>query len=114
MFTTIPLWFGLPVLLAAAHYIGDFAWQSTWMAMEKGKNWDALLAHCATYTAAFVLFACLPHSFTMGLGATVAIFTTHIVIDLLKARFNVIKSIMVDQFCHFAVLATLLLAGLIR
>ena len=41
----------------ACHFVGDFAFQSTWMSIEKGKSWEVNFYHCATYTAVFVLFA---------------------------------------------------------
>ena len=41
----------------ACHFVGDFAFQSTWMSIEKGKSWEVNFYHCATYTATFILFA---------------------------------------------------------
>ena len=41
----------------ACHFVGDFAFQSTWMSVEKGKSWEINFYHCATYTATFILFA---------------------------------------------------------
>jgi len=35
----------------ACHFVGDFAFQSTWMSVEKGKSWEVNFYHCATYTA---------------------------------------------------------------
>ena len=43
--------------LAGCHFIGDFAFQSTWMSIEEGESWEVNFYHCATYTATFVLFA---------------------------------------------------------
>ena len=38
----------------ACHFVGDFAFQSTWMSVEKGKSWEVNFYHCATYTAVFI------------------------------------------------------------
>ena len=78
----------------ACHCIGDFAFQSTWMSIEKGKSWEVNFYHCATYTATFVLFA---HP---SLLATAVLFGTHFVVDPLKARYKVINSIWHDQLLH--------------
>ncbi len=88
----------------ACHFIGDFAFQSTWMSMEKGKSWEVNFYHCATYTATFVLFA---HP---SLLATIVLFVTHFIVDPLKARYNIINSIWLDQVLH--VVTILLILGL--
>src|SRR6266568_517388 len=75
----------------ACHFIGDFAFQSTWMSIEKGKNWEVNFYHCATYTAVFILFA------NPTLLATAILFGTHFVVDPLKARYKLIGPIWVDQ-----------------
>jgi hypothetical protein len=87
----------------ACHFVGDFAFQSAWMSANKGKSWEINTYHAATYTAMFALFA---------RGATPAalgvIFLTHFFIDPLKARYNLIKPIWVDQALHFIVIFALL------
>ena len=88
----------------SCHFIGDFAFQSTWMSIEKGKSWEVNFYHCATYTATFVLFA---HP---SLLATAVLFGTHFVIDPMKSRYNVIGSIWLDQLLH--ILTILLLVWL--
>ena len=86
----------------ACHFIGDFAFQSAWMSMEKGKSWEVNFYHGATYTAVFVLFA---HS---SLLATAVIFGTHLVIDPLKARYRIIGPIWLDQFLHIVTILLIL------
>ena len=93
--TTLLIWL-------ACHFIGDFAFQSTWMSMEKGKSWEINFYHCATYTATFVLFA---HT---SLLATSIILVTHYIVDTLKARYKVIGPIWVDQLLHGATLLLIL------
>lgn len=94
----------LQVLLVwlACHFIGDFAFQSAWMSMEKGKSWEVNFYHCATYTAVFVLFA---HS---SLLATAVIFGTHLVIDPLKSRYKIIGPIWLDQLLHIVTILLVL------
>lgn len=90
----------------ACHFIGDFAFQSTWMSLEKGKSWEVNFYHCATYTAVFVLFA---HSSPL---ATAVLFGTHFVVDPLKARYKVIGPIWLDQLIHIVTIVLILLAHL--
>ena len=51
---TIVLFFILYLLLA--HWVGDFLFQSTWMATNKYNSWEALLLHTATYTVIMTTF----------------------------------------------------------
>ncbi len=76
MFTTL-IDISVPTLLVwlACHFVGDFAFQSTWMSVEKGKSWEVNFYHCATYTAVFVLFA---HA---SILAAAILFGTHFVVD---------------------------------
>src|SRR5947208_1975626 len=87
----------------ACHFVGDFAFQSTWMSMEKGKSWEVNFYHCATYTATFVLFA---HP---SIPAVAALLITHFIVDALKARYKVIGSIWLDQLLHFITIILILL-----
>ncbi len=94
----------IPVLLIwlACHFFGDFAFQSTWMSVEKGKSWEINFYHCATYTAVFVLFA---HP---TLLAIMLLLVTHYIIDTLKARYKVIGPIWVDQSLHILTILLIL------
>lgn len=105
MFTAIVAGISVSMLLIwlACHFIGDFAFQSTWMSIEKGKSWEVNFYHCATYTATFILFA---HP---SLLATAILFGTHFVIDPLKARYNVIGPIWLDQLLHVMTILLILL-----
>jgi hypothetical protein len=86
----------------ACHFVGDFAFQSGWMTIEKGKSWEVNAYHAATYTAPFLLFAhCTPL-------AAAALFGSHIIIDPLKARYKIVGPIWVDQLLHFAVIVVIL------
>jgi len=106
--------FNLSILYLCAHFIGDFAFQSAWMAMEKGKNVEVLIYHSATYTAPFAAMLALLDGRTPLVPSVLfalVIFGTHVLIDTLSARMKVIKTIWADQLCHFAVIAALLFVG---
>ena len=93
--STLLIWF-------ACHFVGDFAFQSTWMSMEKGKSWEVNFYHCATYTATFVLFA------RPSLLATAMLLVTHYIVDTLKARYHVIGPIWLDQLLHILTIVLIL------
>lgn len=86
----------------ACHFVGDFAFQSAWMSMEKGKSWEVNFYHGATYTAVFVLFA---HS---SLLATAILLGTHLVVDPLKSRYKIIGPIWLDQLLHIVTILLIL------
>ncbi len=94
----------IPTLLIwlACHFVGDFAFQSTWMSAEKGKSWEVNFYHSATYTAVFVLLA---HSSVL---ATAILCGTHYVVDPLKARYKLIGPIWVDQLLHILTILLIL------
>ena len=88
----------------ACHFVGDFAFQSTWMSMEKGKSWEVNFYHCATYTATFILFARpIP-----SVPALIILLVTHYIVDTLKARYKVIGPIWLDQLLHILTIMLIL------
>jgi hypothetical protein len=84
--------------MLAAHILGDFAFQTEWIYLNKGENLEVNLYHSLTYTASFVL---LGYYSLWGLGI---IFVTHFIEDALKARYKVVKTIWQDQFIHLSVI----------
>ncbi|MDQ6661619.1 MAG: DUF3307 domain-containing protein [Chloroflexota bacterium] len=96
--STFLIWF-------ACHFVGDFAFQSTWMSVEKGRSWEVNFYHCATYTAVFVLFV---HP---SILAITILIITHFIIDTLKARYKVIGPIWLDQLLHLLTIVLILLSG---
>lgn len=97
------------LLLIACHHVGDFAFQSQWMAMEKGKDWEVMTYHVLMYTVCFLPLAfVLPN---MNLAALVVIFGSHFGIDPCKARWKFVKTIWQDQLFHYGVLAGLVAVG---
>jgi hypothetical protein len=85
--------------LLAAHFIGDFAFQSTWMSMEKGKSWEVLFYHAATYVATFILLG-----FGLSAWGFALLFISHYIIDACKSRYKLIETIWMDQAWHIVVL----------
>ncbi len=87
-------------LAIACHFIGDFPFQNQWFIAEKGKSWEVNFYHAFTYAAVFLLFGCAPlQALVLGL--------THFIIDPLKARWNLIPYIWIDQLLHFLVIVIL-------
>lgn len=77
------------------HAVGDYLFQTDYMAAMKGKDWYVLFIHCVCY--------CVPFAFTFGIDWRLAwMFAVHIVTDALKARYCKI-SLLTDQFIHYAV-----------
>lgn len=46
-----------------AHYLGDFAFQTSWMALNKSKQWNALILHILTYSFIMLIVMVLGVSF---------------------------------------------------
>jgi len=90
------------LLLLACHFLGDFGFQSKWVAENKGKNWEVNFYHAATYTAVFIIFA------KMSLAATIILLVSHFFIDPLSSRWKIIKHIWIDQILHILILATII------
>ncbi len=97
------------LILAACHFLGDYAFQFDWMAKLKGKDWHALYAHAGTYTCFFAILLLVPQ-LSMSPWAVIFIFVSHMLIDPLKARWGKI-SLAMDQTLHFLVLGFILLNG---
>lgn len=103
-------------LLLIGHLIGDFLFQTSWMASNKSENWIALLSHVTIYTTVIVLVSWQFGGLSI-LGITI-IFIGHVVLDRQKfVTFWVSKiqkadekntrwlSIMTDQIFHVVLLA---------
>lgn len=74
----------IPLSLLVAHYVGDFRFQSDWMATNKSKSWSALAAHCFVYSLIVGAFA--QSYLGLGLSFTVVTFVTHFVTDAVTSR----------------------------
>lgn len=104
-------------VLFLAHLVGDFLFQTTWMAMNKATKWIPLLAHVAVYTA-IVTAAAFFFGTGLSLSAILFIFIGHIILDrrtfvawwVRNIQQSVDKSacwlgIIADQIFHLLILA---------
>lgn len=78
-----------------AHAIGDYLFQSDYLAANKGKDWYILFIHCILYIVPFAFFFGLDWRILLLAG-------THFVIDALKARYEKID-IWADQILHYVI-----------
>ena len=84
------------IYLILCHLVGDYVLQCDFIAKTKGSNFYHLFVHCALY--------CLPFVLLYGIDWKIGVlFVSHIIIDVLMARFNKI-SYMIDQILHYIVL----------
>ena len=84
------------IYLILCHLVGDYVLQCDFIAKTKGSNFYHLFVHCALY--------CLPFVLLYGIDWKIGVlFVSHIIIDVLKARFNKI-SYIIDQILHYIVL----------
>lgn len=109
------------LLWGAVHFLGDFAFQSAWMAIKKvPANYnpavdlscpnEVLLYHCLTYTATFVI-AAKAFGEQVNPLAFLIIFLAHVVVDWHKARGQIVKACWLDQMLHILTLVPLILMG---
>jgi len=96
--------------LIAGHLLGDFAFQSEWMALNKGESWEINFYHAAVYTATIFVVAAIG-GITLSVAALLILMISHFCIDPFKARWNLIHSIWIDQLLHLMVLVGI--AGLL-
>lgn len=101
--------------LLIGHLIGDFLFQTNWMATRKEKEWVPLVVHALVYTFFIALFGIPTHS--IGWVGISIIFLTHIIIDrrfLIRFWVRTIQgargkeegwlSIVTDQIFHLLIL----------
>jgi hypothetical protein len=101
----------LILYLLAFHFIGDFAFQSEWLGLNKGRSYELMFYHCCIYTLTIYLgidMYSYIHNYTIELNTLlyllIIIFSTHFIIDNMKARFKTINRIWIDQLFHILVL----------
>ena len=81
------------IKIIMCHAVGDYLFQTDYMAAEKGKDWYILFIHCVCY--------CVPFAAVFGIDwRLVIMFAVHVVTDALKARYKMI-SLITDQFIHY-------------
>ena len=118
MIAVDPIW--QLALLLFAHWIGDFVFQTTWMATGKSRRLDALIVHVLTYSIVLAGAAVLLFGQTELAATFVACnaglhfitdFCTSKVSSALHARQNMRGFFVVlglDQFLHHLALAATL------
>jgi len=104
-------------ILLIAHLIGDYLFQTNWMAANKVKEWPPLIFHSFIYTSIIWIISILGFQ-GLSFKACIFIFVCHIVLDqrqLVKLWSDKIMGLkdgepswlrtMVDQTFHLIVLA---------
>lgn len=99
------------LVLFACHHVGDFAFQSQWMAVEKKNSREVLAYHVFMQASPFMLLGLLPGTHVTAIGIVIHMIL-HGIVDELKCR-NKIKTIWQDQLCHYVCTAAEHLLGLI-
>jgi hypothetical protein len=84
------------IYLLLCHLIGDYLFQTDFIAKTKGNNWYHMFVHCGLYITPFAFF----FGITWQLGV---LFAAHMIIDPLKARYNKINYWQ-DQALHYLLL----------
>lgn len=88
-------WYDIILVLISCHLIGDYVLQIDFIAKSKGTNIYHLLVHCFLY--------CVPFYIMFGaIWQLAVLFITHIIIDLLKARYKLIPY-WLDQVLHYVI-----------
>ena len=83
------------LIIVICHLIGDYVLQCDFIAKTKGTNYYHMLVHCLLYLVPFVI--------VFGIDWRIyLLLITHLIIDLLKARYNKINY-TVDQILHYMV-----------
>ncbi len=104
-----------------AHWVGDFVFQSTWMALNKSKCWKALSCHVGAYVAALAVPALAIFSPSAALVFMGGNFAAHWAIDAVTSKITghfyakgdtsaFFTTIGFDQFLHLATIVLLVSA----
>lgn len=89
-----------------AHCLGDYLFQTNYLAMNKGKDNYLLFVHSVLYTFAILLV----FSSTISFWGYWFILLSHIIVDYVKARgitpklFGDKKALFLDQLIHYMIL----------
>lgn len=103
-------------LLLIGHLVGDFLFQTTWMAQYKATKWLPLLTHVTVYTFIVALFGLLFGG--LSWWGIAVIYIGHVILDrktfitfwvekvqMAKGASNNWLSIVADQIFHLILLA---------
>jgi len=94
--------------LIIAHFIGDWGLQNRWMAENKSKYWEVLLAHCFIYTG--IVSIALQYLNIFTIWKVIFLLITHFVTDnwssnrhkSLKTDKEIRTNLHIDHLLHFA------------
>lgn len=99
------------LLILAAHMLGDFVFQTQWVADRKLKSAWVRLLHVWTYTACFLPIVGLASlSLRQAVAFLLLVFITHFITDSRRWASSdlwELKPLMVDQTIHITTLAIL-------
>lgn len=95
------------IILLLAHFIGDYALQNDYMALNKGKDNYVLFAHVATWTITISAAALLLGLPVNAFMIVFVLLVPHEIMDFIKAR-NLLwcksvsphKALVIDQVFH--------------
>lgn len=103
-------------VLLLGHLVGDFLFQTGWMAQYKATKWLPLLSHVTVYTAVVTLFGWF--SGGLSIYAVALIFISHVLLDrktfvtfwvrriqTAKGPSEAWLTIVADQIFHLIILA---------
>jgi hypothetical protein len=76
----------LVLALLTCHFLGDFPFQSDWMALNKSKNWTALADHVTIYTLCFIPTIFLAPRISSFLSFLGFIWLSHFITDAITSR----------------------------
>lgn len=95
--------YGLIALFLFAHMLGDFVFQSNFLATNKGKDGYILFVHSFIWTFCISIVLCIVNSGAISIYAFLFLLITHMLIDLAKSSglFGTTrKALYFDQFLH--------------
>lgn len=105
------LWILLVTL--TAHMVGDYLFQTEYLARNKGSSNYILLAHCVLYTFGVFFTGLIIYEIRLSFLALVILLISHIIIDYIKARgistkyIGEEKALFLDQTLHYLVLLSI-------
>lgn len=82
------------ILFVMCHMVGDYLFQTDFIAKTKGENWYHMIVHCVLY--------CVPFALAFGLTWQLPVIgLMHYTVDACKARYGVITYAQ-DQIIHLS------------
>ena len=89
------------ITIIFCHLIGDYPLQQDFIANTKSSNWYHLFVHCALYCVPFAIIYNIDYKLYI-------LFISHFIIDMLKARYNLLDY-SDDQILHYVIAIALYL-----